>query len=246
MSPHLTLENVSHAYGSQQVLDEINLVVGDGVTALVGVNGAGKSTLLMIMAGALRHAKGSVFAGGIDLFARRTRARALGKVALMPQSATFPSNMTAHEVVTYTTWMRGSSARVARLRASEALDQVLLGDRANSKIHALSGGMRRRVCLAQAIAAKSEVLLLDEPSTGLDPEQRRIMVELLGQLPGAVLLSSHVMEDVADLASRVLILDQGGLAFDGTVEDLRQRAPDASDARALEAGFLTVLMRSRS
>ena len=122
-----------------------------------------------------------------------------------------------------------------------ALEAVLLTDRADSKTRDLSGGMLRRVGLAQAIAMDPEVLLLDEPSTGLDPEQRRIMVDRLRGLDAAVILSSHVMEDVSDLADRVLVLDAGSIAFDGPLPALCALAPDPVAPRAAEAGFLAVL-----
>lgn len=147
----------------------------------------------------------------------------------MPQTARFPGGMTALEVVEYLTWMRGVPARTARARARRALDRVLLGDRADTKVKHLSGGMVRRIALAQAIAAEPAVLLLDEPSTGLDPEQRRTMVELIAQidreLETTVLLSSHVMEDVTDVAARVVVLDAGRIVFTGSVAQLSQQAP---------------------
>lgn len=111
----------------------------------------------------------------------------------------------------------------------------------------LSGGMVRRVALAQALASSPSVLLLDEPSTGLDPKQRRVMVDLIGNLAGCVLLSSHVMEDVADVASRVLVLDEGRIVFDGTVDQLSGLAPvGAPRGRAAEAGFLHVISEAKA
>ncbi len=162
----------------------------------------------------------------------------------MPQAIRFPGSMTAFEVVEYLSWMRGSSARQARIAAGDALARVLLQDRARSKVGTLSGGMARRLGLAQAIASGASTLLLDEPSTGLDPEQRRIMVRLLADLDGAVVLSSHVMEDVSDLADRVLVLDDGVIAFDGTLGGLAARAPGDA-GRTAEEGFLAVLAASR-
>lgn len=242
----LSLRSVSHSYRDNVALSSVSVDLTDGVCALVGVNGAGKTTLLTAASGGLRPTGGTIAVDGHDIYSRSTRRHALGKVALMPQIATFPGNMTVREVVEYLTWMRGARARDARLAAEDAISRVLLTDRATKRISTLSGGMVRRVCLAQAIAAGSDVLLLDEPSTGLDPEQRRVMVELLGHLSGTVLLSSHVMEDVTDLAERVLVLDAGELVFDGTVADLEALAPATDQRRAAEAGFLAVLTGRRS
>ncbi|MBE9927218.1 ABC transporter ATP-binding protein [Cellulosimicrobium cellulans] len=238
----LTLENLTHGYRDREVLSGVELHVDDGVSALLGVNGAGKSTLLAVAAGASRPRTGSVRVGSHDLYgARSERRQGLVDVALMPQAPSFPGAMTVEEVVTYLTWMRGARARQARSAARDALRRVLLDDRARSRVRTLSGGMLRRVALAQAIASGARHVLLDEPSTGLDPEQRRAMVLLLADLEGAVLLSSHVMEDVRDLASRVLVLDGGRIAFDGTVEALAGLAPTGELARSAEAGFLAVL-----
>lgn len=240
-TPALTLATMSHSYGERVAISGISTDIERGTTALIGVNGAGKSTMLTIAAGGMRPTSGSVLVGGESLYSSRSRRRALAGVALMPQASSFPGNMTAREIVEYLTWMRGARAGEARRMAAEALDIVHLGDRANSRASSLSGGMLRRVALAQAIATKPAVLLLDEPSTGLDPEQRRLMVDRLRELDGAVVLSSHVMEDVSDLADRVLILDAGAIVFDGTLPELCRRGPDPESPRAAEAGFLAVL-----
>lgn len=240
------LSHVSHRYGDRAVIDDLDLELRPGITALLGVNGAGKTTLLSIAAGGLRPSAGAVEVDGENLYRVAGRRRALGRVALMPQGSEFPARMTVLEVVTYLRWMRGVRTSQARADAREALVHVGLEQRLDERVAALSGGMRRRVALAQAIAGQPDVLLLDEPSTGLDPEQRRAMVDLLRSATGTVLLSSHVMEDVVELASRIVVLDGGGIVFDGTAEDLAGRAPTAQGHRAAEAGFLAVLDASRA
>lgn len=242
----LSICSVSHAFGQREALHSVDLELTPGITALLGVNGAGKSTLLNVAAGGLRPSSGTVEIDGKSLYHRAGRRSGLGKVALMPQSATFPGGMTAREVVAYVAWMKGLDWRTARAAASDALDRVGLSDRADERMKTLSGGMRRRVALAQALASAPRILLLDEPSTGLDPRQRRVMVDLLRELDGTVLLSSHVMEDVADVADRVVVIDAGRLVFDGSMDELRSRAPDPTDARAAEAGFLATLTSGRT
>lgn len=236
------LRGVSHTYASdRQALHDVNLQLRTGVTALVGVNGAGKSTLLSILAGSLRPTAGSVLIGGTDLFGRQRR-RVIGRVALMPQTLTVPSNLTAWEAVSVIGWMRGLTSHEAAQRADLALEAVGLEDRRGSAIKELSGGMRRRIALAQAIVAEPDVLLLDEPSTGLDPQQRRRMVDIVKELHGTVVFSSHVMEDVVDTASRVLVLHEGRIRFDGSLEQLNAQAPAAaSPARRPEAAFLALI-----
>ncbi|MCO1338375.1 hypothetical protein BJH93_05615 [Kocuria polaris] len=237
----LEATDVSHSYGDVQALSDVSVEIARGVTALVGVNGAGKSTLLMALAGGLRPDKGCVRIEGLDLYGRSHRKRGLTNVAFVPQLPQFPKNLRAVEAVSYLAWMRGCPAVEAPNRARDALGQVGLGAQTNKKLGTLSGGMLRRVALAQALASRAEVLLLDEPSTGLDPRRRREMVDLLKDLPGTVLISSHVMEDVADLAERVIVLDEGRIKFNGDVTDLGRLAPtDVADHRRLEAGFLSL------
>ncbi|MGO4256726.1 ABC transporter ATP-binding protein [Marmoricola sp. RAF53] len=215
-------------------------------TALIGVNGAGKSTLLSVLSGCLRPQRGSVEVVGSSPYRRRERNEALRGVAFMPQTMTFPPNLTALEAVTYLAWMRGLSRSRAESRARDCLAQVRLEDREHDRLGALSGGMKRRVALAQALASEPEVLLLDEPSTGLDPEQRRQMVELLRGLRATTLVSSHLMEDVAEVAARVLVLDEGRLRYDGSISGLAAHAPDGTaPERAPEAGFLSILATTR-
>ena len=212
----LVLRGVSHAYRRGQLaLDGIDLELRPGVTGLVGANGAGKSTLIKVAAGALRPQTGTAAAAGHDLFGKG-RDDALARVAWMPQTASAPRSLTALEFVSYVTWMRGVTRKAAAELAREALDKVELGPKAEQKLRTLSGGMIRRVWLAQALAAPADVLLLDEPSTGLDPRQRETMVRLIAGLTDrTILLSSHILEDVATLAGRVVVLDSGRLAYDG-------------------------------
>lgn len=229
----LRVSEVSHAYRRRgaMVLRDVSLTFTPGVTALVGANGAGKSTLLKALSGGLRPTHGSVEVAGLDPYARGERDAALRKVALMPQTAQAPRAMTLRQFVSYLTWMRGVSRAEAGEWAAAALDDVGLGQRLDVKLGVLSGGMVRRVWLAQALAAQAEVLLLDEPSTGLDPKQRARMVELIAErATGTVLLSSHLIEDVQALASRVIVLDEGRVAFDGEL------------TAGMDAGWLLTLL----
>lgn len=242
----LSLRGIGHDYRDIRALDAVDLTLTADVTALVGVNGAGKSTLMSVGSGALRPSSGSVRIDDLDPYGRG-RSAALRRVALMPQSVRFPVNMTAREVVQYLTWMRGMSGRQAFERADAALEQVGLTERAATKVGRLSGGMLRRLALAQALAAEAGVVLLDEPSTGLDPEQRRVMVGLIGAMEGTVLMGSHVMEDVVEVAEQVIVLHDGRIVFHGSVVELQSFAPAGTEGgRAAEVGFLQLIAGSRT
>lgn len=237
----IDLHEVSHRYQDVDALRDVQLKVGPGITALLGVNGAGKSTLLRIAAGILAPTRGRVLVGDRDLWGRSSRSGALRAVNLMPQGAAFPARMTALEIVTYLTWLKGWSGAEARRRSRAALGDVGLGDRIDTKFGALSGGMARRVAFAQAIATEPEVLLLDEPTTGLDPAQRRSMVDLvagLGDSGVTVVLSSHVVEDVEDLAADVVVLHEGTVRYSGAVAGLAALAGPSTRRSPLESGFL--------
>ena len=197
-------------------LDGVTLNLSSGVTALVGPNGAGKTTLMRALAGALVPTSGSIRVHGLDPYATAERPRALAEVAWMPQIADLPKGMRTIDLVAYLCWMRGQSRESALANAEESLRAVGLTKSFHVRLRTLSGGMVRRVWLAHALAADAEVLLLDEPSTGLDPRQRETMVRLIRETAaGTVLLSSHLLEDVRELAERIVVLDQGRVAFDG-------------------------------
>ena len=224
-----------------QALRDIDLELTSGTTALVGVNGAGKSTLMSVVAGGLRPTDGSVTMDEVNLYGRRRRG-ALRRVALMPQFLTMPKSLTTLEAVSVLAWMRGLPGKTVRARSIAALEAVDLASHTHRKVKELSGGMLRRVALAQAIVADPDVLLLDEPSTGLDPQQRRGMVELVKRLSGTVIFSSHLMEDVMDVADRVVVLHEGIVRFDGSLDSLKNIAPNGTaPGRQTEAAFLELI-----
>lgn len=213
------VENLRKVFRRTVALNDVSTSLSDGVTALVGPNGAGKTTLLRTLAGALVPTSGTVRVLGSDPYLPADRHGALASVAWMPQVAELPKGMRTIDLVAYLGWMRGQSRAEALSRAEHSLRAVGLTKSFRSKIGALSGGMVRRVWLAQALAAEADVLLLDEPSTGLDPRQRTTMVKLLRETAsGTVLLSSHLLEDVRELAQRIVVLNEGRIAFEGPLE----------------------------
>lgn len=242
-APAVACKNVGFSYSSTPAaLDSVTFELQRGVMGLVGVNGAGKSTLLSILAGAAMPDSGEARIFGATAKGRERREY-LNHVSLMPQHLQFPGSLSAEQAVAMVAFMRGLSPSSARRAAIESLDRVGLASRRGSRVNSLSGGMQRRLALAQALTSSPRVLLLDEPSTGLDPEQRRAIVDLIRDLDGTVIVSSHILEDVEAVAERVVVLHEGRVKFDGLTASLADLAPsDSPQARRLEMGFLSVIV----
>lgn len=217
------LEGVRKSYGSATALHPIDLTLSHGVIGLLGPNGAGKSTMLRLISTTLPPTAGRIYVGGHEVtgtMAERTAARRC--LGYLPQEVVFPRGMTAFAFLDYVAVLKEWRERTERhVEVRRVLGLVHLGDRATKRVKALSGGQRRRLAIAQALIGTPELVVLDEPTTGLDPEQRASLRGLLsahGQC-GTVLLATHQTDDVAALCDRVIILDGGRICFDGTVAD---------------------------
>lgn len=224
-----------HGYGPGPAALEVrDLQFRTGVTGLVGVNGAGKSTLLSVLAGTLRPRTGDAWVAGHSLYGPGRR-QALAQVGYLPQFFTPPPGATVLEIVSYLGWLRGLGAREARAAAREAVTRVGLDSRRNDPARSLSGGMLRRVAFAQSTVTRPEVLLLDEPTTGLDPEQRATIREIVHaerERPVTV-VSSHLMEDITVLVDHLIVLEQGQVVFDGTLAEFQEREGAHDEERLL-------------
>lgn len=212
------------------VLNDVTFDVNPGFTGLLGVNGAGKTTVLRLATGQLNPLVGRVTLGGIDPAAGTTR------VGYCPQDPSFPRGFTVAEFLGYLAWLRRIPRRERKAAVAEALEWADLVEERRWKLQTLSGGMLRRLAVAQAILGRPQAVFLDEPTTGLDPEQRARVRGLLATLPPSVgvLMSSHLVEDLAFLCERVVIL-HGGRA-----QAVLMRAGDRrlEDERPLEDHFL--------
>lgn len=227
--PVLSFRGLSHAYRRRRALEGIELELPKGVTALLGPNGAGKSTLLKIGAGELRPSVGSVTttSGGQTYHSeRRPYRRRLG---WLPQNFSVPLNFTALEFLRYVAWLRGVPSGQLRTAAEAALGRVGLTDMADERLGAFSGGMIRRIGIAQATVHSPAVVLLDEPTVGLDPGQRAEFRRIITELGTStvVLLSTHLTDDVAVACDSVVVLSNGRVEFIGSTEEFRQRAGGA-------------------
>ncbi|UOY03673.1 ABC transporter ATP-binding protein [Blastococcus sp. PRF04-17] len=223
MRTTVDLAGVTKRYRGTVALQDVSLGIGAGVTGLLGPNGAGKTTLLRIVATALGQDAGEVRVLGRDPADPADRLQVRRRLGYLPQDSGAYSGFTAFAFVDYVAVLKEMTDRRARHEeVRRVLDAVGLADRAHAKIRALSGGMRRRVGLAQALLGRPELLVLDEPTVGLDPEQRLRFREVLAGLPDdtTVLLSTHLTEDVAALCSRVVVLDHGRVVFQGWTSEL--------------------------
>lgn len=223
----VTATGLSLRYGGTHALDGVSLRLTRGVTGLLGPNGAGKTTLLRVLATAVPPDRGEFTALGHDPGTPAGRLALRRTLGYLPQTPGFHPDFTAFEFVDYVAILKELTDRTARLReVRRVLDAVDLADVRGKRIKRLSGGMRQRVALAAALVGDPGFLVLDEPTVGLDPEQRMRFRGLIAEAGErrTVLLSTHQTEDVAMLCHRVVVLAQGRVRFEGTPAELTARA----------------------
>ncbi|MEW1647127.1 MULTISPECIES: ABC transporter ATP-binding protein [unclassified Streptomyces] len=227
MTTTVSAAGLSLRYGSTQALDGVSLRLGEGVTGLLGPNGAGKTTLLRVLATAAPADSGSFTVLGHDPGTTAGRQEVRRVLGYLPQTPGFHPDFTAFEFVDYVAILKELTDRAGRHQeVRRVLDEVDLSDVRGKRIKKLSGGMRQRVALAAALVGDPGFLVLDEPTVGLDPEQRMRFRELIARAGEGrtVLLSTHQTEDVAMLCNRVVVMAAGVIRFDGTPAELTARA----------------------
>ncbi len=220
----VVLNSVTKKYRNVAALSDVSLTLGQGVTGLLGPNGAGKTTLLRVLSTALSPTSGTVHAFGHDAHGplpERTAVRR--RLGYLPQEVSFPRGMTAFGFIDYIAVLKEwSNTKSRHDEVRRVLGLVGLAELGSTKLRTLSGGQRRRVALAQALLGDPALLILDEPTTGLDPEQRASLRSVLSGIGhrATVLLATHQTEDVSALCDRVVIITDGGVRFDGQVREL--------------------------
>ena len=219
MSTTIKIRDLNQYYGKKQALTNINLTIGTGMFGLLGRNGAGKTTLMKVIATLLPKSEGEVSVCG-----RSTRnAQEVRKiVGYLPQDFSMYPNMTVYEAMDYLGGLTGLNKETRRKRMPKLLEKVNLKDDKRKKVKALSGGMKRRLGIAQAILHNPRVLIVDEPTAGLDPEERVRFRNLLCEIAEEriVILSTHIVGDVEATCEDIAVLDEGRVIYQGTVTDL--------------------------
>lgn len=219
----ISVEQLTRRYGRTVALDDVNLQLDRGVIGLLGPNGAGKTTLLSILATVASPDSGRLSVLGYDPAVPAQRLEIRRRLGFLPQDLGYHRHFTVAAFLDYVAILKEiTDSRARRAEVARVLAAVDLTDKARVRIRTLSGGMRRRLGLAQALLGRPELLILDEPVSGLDPEQRLRFRELLSQLPGdpVVLLATHQVEDVTAVCSAVVVLLARQVRFCGLPAEL--------------------------
>jgi ABC-2 type transport system ATP-binding protein len=247
---NVQITDVTRRFGRTHAVDGITLETGPGVFGLLGPNGAGKTTLLRMMATVVPPSSGGLRLLGRDPASYAARKEIRRRLGYLPQSLGYYPGFTVAEFVEYFALLKEMPPGQVPRAVAAAIERVDLGGKARSRLRTLSGGMLRRAGIAQAIVNEPDLLLLDEPTAGLDPEQRMAFRSLLRDLGqrSTVVVSTHLVEDVGAACSQVAIMDQGKIVFHGAPAELTARGAEhgaAGDA-PLERGYSAVLAAARS
>lgn len=216
----LTITNLTKKFDNFTAVDNINVTMTTGVYGLLGVNGAGKTTLMRMLCTLLRPTEGIITCNGKDILAMDGDYRKI--LGYLPQDFGFYPEFTVKDYLLYISSIKGIKPIVAKKRVRELVAKVGLQKAFNKKMKNLSGGMKRRVGIAQAMLNNPQILILDEPTAGLDPNERIRFRNLISELAEErlVLLSTHIVSDVEYIANEILLMKDGQLIHKGTVVDL--------------------------
>jgi ABC-2 type transport system ATP-binding protein len=247
---NVEITGLTRRFGRTLAVAGVDLQAGPGVFGLLGPNGAGKTSLLRMLATVIPPTSGTLRLLGRDPGSYGPRREIRRRLGYLPQNLGYYPSFTVAEFVEYFALLKEMPAFRVPAAVATAIERVELGDKPRSKLRTLSGGMLRRVGIAQAIVNEPDLLLLDEPTAGLDPEQRvsfRAMLRDLGQHT-TVIVSTHLVEDVGAACTQVALMDAGKIVFHGTPAELTDRAEgtDAAGDAPLERGYSAVLAAARS
>lgn len=216
----LNFEHLSKSYAKKNALTDINMTLDEGIYGLLGPNGAGKSTLMNLLSGNLLPSAGEILYNGQNISKMGKDFRA--KLGYMPQQQTLYPDFTAYRFLSYIAALRGMHKKEAKEKIPWVLDKVGLSEVGMQRIRTFSGGMKQRLLIAQAIIADPQVLILDEPTAGLDPQQRIQIRNMISEiaLHKIVLIATHVVSDVENIAKEIIFLKDGTIIRKKTVAQL--------------------------
>lgn len=219
MNTEIEMKQLSKNFGKKQALSNVNLTIKQGMFGLLGPNGAGKTTLMKVLTTLLKKSSGEVTVCGVPIENSRQVRSMIG---YLPQDFFMYSNMSAYEALDYLAVLSGMEKKERRKKVPETLEKVNLEHQQKVKVKAMSGGMRRRLGIAQAIIHDPKVIVVDEPTAGLDPEERVRFRNLLCEIARdrIVILSTHIVGDIEATCGDIAVLNEGKILFRGTVSEL--------------------------
>lgn len=222
----LEINNINKKYGKQFALKDFSVTLTDGVYGLLGPNGAGKTTLINIILGILKPDDGNIRLDGADV--KHLGTDYYNQVGYLPQYPQFYKNFTCHEFLEYMCALKGVEHKLSKERIEELLHLVNLTEASSKKVGAFSGGMRQRLGIAQALLNNPKILILDEPTAGLDPKERIRFRNIISKLSKEriVILATHIVSDVEYIAKEIVIINKGKLVQKGTLSYLTGQIKD--------------------
>lgn len=214
----LVIDRLSKQYQNKIAVDRVSVLLKPGVVGLLGANGAGKTTLMRMICGLLKPTSGTITMDGLDVSEEMYR----DVLGYLPQDFGYYPNFTGKDFLMYMAALKGLDKKEAKKKCEELLKVVSLEKSANKKIKTYSGGMKQRLGIAQAVLNDPKILILDEPTAGLDPKERVRFRNLIAELgrDNIVILSTHIVSDVEHIADRILLMKDGQFIFDGTLEEV--------------------------
>ena len=220
----LSVDRLTKHYGNKIAVDQVSATLKPGVYGLLGANGAGKTTLMRMMCAVLESTSGEVFLDGKEVTAMGAEYRNV--LGYLPQDFGYYPGYTAMEFLLYISALKGIPKNIARKRSEELLEEVGLSDVANKKVKTFSGGMKQRIGIAQALLNHPDILILDEPTAGLDPKERVRFRNLLSDYAGEkiVILSTHIVSDVEAIADEIMLMKKGKFILQGSASELIKKA----------------------
>ena len=221
----IKVQNLAKHFGTKRAVDDVSFSVNRGeVLGFLGPNGAGKSTTMRMITGFLPPSGGSVSVGGFDIVEQPIQAKRL--IGYLPENAPAYTDMTVHGFLNFAAEIRGLSGDARKQAVNRVVEMCFLGAVLHQSVETLSKGYRHRTCFAQSIIHDPDVLVLDEPTDGLDPNQKHEVRQLIRRMgeKKAIIFSTHILEEVDAVCSRAIIIDRGKIVANGTPQELRQKS----------------------